>query len=157
MDSNNHSVISTITEDKQSLCEFLDLTLALKNVIIFTTDLKAIYYRVSVLPLQYSCKLFEYKDKCYSLTINKSARSLTFKDYYHFIPFKEDSHFIDKYYNILLLSFAIKKDFNIDIRHTRILSISSIAFNIYKQYKESYNLIARLTFTQDAFIHRRKN
>ena len=124
-------------------------------MLIYSIDIKVIYNRLVESDLPYTCNLFEYKDKCYSLKIKSHGeRSLVFKDYYHFLPFKEDSEFIDKYYSILLLSSIIKKDFNIDIGHKRILSISSIAFNIYKQYKESYSLIARLTFTQDTFIRK---
>lgn len=155
MDSKNDSVRSTISEEKQTIKEFLDLTIALENVLIYTIDLKAIHHKVITSDLPYICKTFEYKDKCYSLKIKSHGeRSLTFKDYYHFLPFKEDSEFLDKYYNILLLSSIIKKEFNIDIGHKRILSISSIAVNIYKKYKESYSLIARLSFTQDAFIRK---
>jgi hypothetical protein len=120
--------------DKQTIKEFLDKTIALENVLIFTIDLKAIHHRLIEMQLPYTCKTFEYNDKCYSLMISNNARSLVFKDYYHFLPFKEDSDFLDKYYSILLLSSIIKKDFNLDIA-IRIPSIPSISINSIKRYK----------------------
>jgi hypothetical protein len=152
--TNAGKVTSTLAFSR-TLSEFIELAFLQKNVIIFTTTLREIYDLITESDLPYACKIFEYKDKCYSLTIIKSKNNeLVLKDYYHFLPIKEDYNMIDKYYNILLLYTTIKREFNIDIGHRRILSISSIAFNIFKQHKDLYKQIANLTFTQDDFIRK---
>lgn len=103
---------------------------------------------------KYVKTVYEFNGTLYriKLTIPNNKRHIIFKDYYHFFP-NENDIIEDMFKNLYSIGYALYAKYNINIHTNYILSVSGIAFNLFKsRYDNEYKLLDKLNHSEDTYI-----